>query len=396
MRCTQCGWSVTNALQRLFRLRAQSPRSFLSKPTGQRNVAQIAFQTRNWSSASQSADRPAATTSIPPRRFGPAILGRNLRDEEIQSRQIRIVQEGGGISEPQDTRRVLRSIDRKEHFLVQVAPSEKDEIPVCKIMDKKSVFEREREKHRVNKSAEHGSKTIELSWRMAEGDFNHRMKALEQFLAQGRKVEILIAPKRKKHIIPEPEAALFLSKLRARFEEIPGLKETQPLSGDVGKLVTLHVESPENVETRIKAKPEKPRKRKTGTADIPWKYNSEDMETAERRIRTLLDEGKDVDLVIRFKGMLHPITEEKAQEALDAIVKRMKMIPSLKETDERKGKLGETMILHYANGKGKYRFTDAPVTAQVQALRNTAFSRVRKVSHFRFGEDDGKKQRMMN
>ncbi|CAO3682985.1 unnamed protein product [Rhizopus microsporus] len=151
-------------------------------------------------SSQQRISRPATplqitkpTISTPPPK--PAPLNRPKRDEEIDSNYITFVDAEGQVHGRQRLSQVLTSFDRSQYFLVQVDPLAKP--PVCRLFDKKTLFEKEKSKKRGKQtSPESVTKEIMFGWNVSPHDMDHKLNKACQFLEKGNKVKIEINHKK--------------------------------------------------------------------------------------------------------------------------------------------------------------------------------------------------------
>lgn len=95
-------------------------------------------------------------------------------------------------------------------------------------------------------------KNLELNWAVAPGDLAHRLKKMQEFLREGRKVEILLGPKRKGRVATEQECKDVLRKVREAVAECKGAVEKKAPSGSLGGVMTLIYEG-KQVEKEKKA-----------------------------------------------------------------------------------------------------------------------------------------------
>lgn len=183
---------------------------------------------------------PAVRTA---QSFGPKSVREGpLRDEGICSHDIRVVNPDGSIRDPEPLHQVLDAIDRKKYFVVQVSPSESLGYPVCKIFDKLEFRETERAKSKPVRNAQATTKQLELGWAIGSNDLEHRMKKMKQFLEEGRRVEVVVAAKKKGRRTSIEEAEAVLKKIRSTIDQIEGAKEWREVLGTVGASVTLYIE----------------------------------------------------------------------------------------------------------------------------------------------------------
>lgn len=191
---------------------------------------------------------------------------RKPKDDEIEGDTILLVQEQGSPRHV-SLQQTLRSIDREKYFIVQVGveggeqedfledeesedgePAEPrwvapvPKLPVCKIMERKNYFVGEQKRGKKGGTGGVKTKELEFSWNIDKNDLSHRLIKAEDFLADGKKVEIFLAPKkRSKPIVPE-EAAALVRLVRERLLEHKTVKESKPMEGEIGKQLTLFFE----------------------------------------------------------------------------------------------------------------------------------------------------------
>ena len=175
------------------------------------------------------------------------------RDEGIASRLVHLVESDGSILPPAPLKRVLDSIDRKNHFLVQVAdarddlnegeatsqPAVSDEelrAPVCKVMSKAAYYALVKARGKKPAKNYHNViKQIEINWAVNGHDLAHRMDRATALLGKGMRVEIVLARKRagRGRQASWDEAQALLDSIRERLEPVPGVKESKAMEGAV-------------------------------------------------------------------------------------------------------------------------------------------------------------------
>jgi translation initiation factor IF-3 len=155
------------------------------------------------------------------------------RDEGIQGRHIILIDsESQKLSRPQPLSRVLRDLDRRNYFLIKVGSSgsEEDAPPLCKIMSKKEVFEKEQAKLKAQTDQaktrrKRDGKTMELGWATAEGDLVHRFRKARQVLEGGERVNFVIENRQKRTIVSVDKAGVMLEKVKRAMEDVPKVVE---------------------------------------------------------------------------------------------------------------------------------------------------------------------------
>jgi translation initiation factor IF-3 len=180
------------------------------------------------------------STSVQIRTYAQAAsLKRRLpRDEEITASEVRLVDENGTFHPPTPVRQLLASFDRRLFHLVAVSTPKTGETPVCKIISRRELRERERAK-RVKKDV---VKQLELNWAIDPNDLGHRLNKLQEFLAKGWRVEVILANKRRGRQASPEEAAAVIKRIRGIAEEVGGAKEWRAADGRVLGQMTMFFE----------------------------------------------------------------------------------------------------------------------------------------------------------
>lgn len=155
-------------------------------------------------------------------------------DEDIDTPEVHLKTDKA-LSEPQSLMQLLRSIDRSTSHLVQLTKAGEREVAIVQIMDRRDMIKSIARKEEVLRKAAHASKAkkpkqLELNWAIAPNDLQLKMKQMENFLAQGKKVEIMLAAKRRQRKATPEEANTVLVTVRDRIEAA-GARETKPFEG---------------------------------------------------------------------------------------------------------------------------------------------------------------------
>ncbi|KAN0061410.1 hypothetical protein ACQY0O_006257 [Thecaphora frezii] len=166
------------------------------------------------SSSSSSFPNPSDASSKPVRK-GP------LRDEEIAqtTTQIRLVDpKSGSLAGPFNVNEILARVDRTRFRLEQVVPAsdrpprpsdpanpltvaEMLQYPICKLIDKKEDFDRQRALKRKAKANEASSssaasqKEVQLTWSVSGNDLSHKLSKAKKELIKGARINAVITTK---------------------------------------------------------------------------------------------------------------------------------------------------------------------------------------------------------
>lgn len=171
------------------------------------------------------------------------------RDEEIQSRFVRLVDEAGKLQTPIPLNRALSDLDRSTHWLVQVSEGDPETGTVCKIIDKARQREVEKARAKAARAPQRVTKTLELNWAIDGNDLQHRLEKMQEFLEKGNRVEITLAPKRKGRKATLAEAVALMSRIRKTAADVETAKERQAMDGKVLGLVTMYFDGSTKART---------------------------------------------------------------------------------------------------------------------------------------------------
>ncbi|KAI1849394.1 hypothetical protein JX266_004889 [Neoarthrinium moseri] len=158
------------------------------------------------------------------------------------------------LSAPQRTSELLRSLNRQKYSLVLVnvpaarpSPDEgedgegnealtlgsmtegdvaargaKERLPICRIIDKQAHAAAAADKAKAARTKELKRKEMELNWAIAPNDLAYKLRQLRDFLAKGKRVELMLAKKRHGRAATRDEGDELLAKLREAAEEAGG------------------------------------------------------------------------------------------------------------------------------------------------------------------------------
>jgi translation initiation factor IF-3 len=175
-----------------------------------------------------------------------------ILDNAIQSPRINLVNEDGKYFTNVPITDALFKVNRMTHYLVQVTPGKVDEfghqdpddLPTCRIMSKMALREQHKRKIETLRRQAKGQtaglamKNLELNWAIAPGDLKHRLERLKEFLREGRKVEVLLGPKKRGRKASEEEANAVMKAVRDAVGECRGSSEVKS-EGTVGAVLTV-------------------------------------------------------------------------------------------------------------------------------------------------------------
>jgi translation initiation factor IF-3 len=176
-------------------------------------------------------------------------------DRAIEASHINFVDEHGKFHPNVALEDALQRVNKTTQHLVQMTPGTVDEfgnqdpndLPTCRIMTKLALREQHGRKLDLERRLAKGQgvgpapKNLELNWAIAGGDLKHRLGRLREFLTEGKKVEVMFAPKKKGRKATEQEANAVMQAVRGVVTECRGATEVKA-EGEVGGIMMVTFE----------------------------------------------------------------------------------------------------------------------------------------------------------
>ena len=167
-------------------------------------------------------------------------------DEKIETRFVR-EKKDNKLSDPLDLHELLRQIDRTDNHVLQLSKPGENEA-IVQVVQRKDLIKRLNNKETAERQVKQAQKEkkpkqIELNWAISGNDLQLKMKQLEEFLRKGKKVELLLAPKRHQRKATPEEAAALVNAIKEKIQEV-GAAETAPMDGAILRQATLTVKIP--------------------------------------------------------------------------------------------------------------------------------------------------------
>ncbi|KAK9773766.1 hypothetical protein SCAR479_09407 [Seiridium cardinale] len=164
------------------------------------------------------------------------------------------------LSAPQRTADILKGLNRQKYSLVMVAvpsrrraPAESEEgedeslqaqaakerqnAPVCRIMDKFAFAKAAEEKEKAARQKELNRKELELNWAIAPNDLQHRLRQFRDFLEKGKRVELMLAKKKRGRRATKEEGDTLVAALKETAEGV-GAKQVK-MDGNFPGIVNM-------------------------------------------------------------------------------------------------------------------------------------------------------------
>ncbi|TKA23208.1 hypothetical protein B0A50_07601 [Salinomyces thailandicus] len=194
--------------------------------------------------------RSFSTTTLRSAKSRPPEERVHKQDDEIKARMLYLVdpETNKREEEPRSRWEVMSTLDRKTHRLFQLSPDDPKDpyfVPVCKIQSKKDAYAQEKQRKQAQKdnkakSAKMNSvKTLELNWAIDLNDLDHRLEKVAEFLAEGRRVEIVLASKKRGRKASSQECEAVLKKIKDCVGSVPNAQELKGLEGSPGGFASL-------------------------------------------------------------------------------------------------------------------------------------------------------------
>ena len=164
-------------------------------------------------------------------------LSLHQRDRDVDTSQVRVKQQDGSVTEPTSLVNLLSRLDPRTQTVVQLSkPRTQSQavVQITSLQELRDRFRAEQEAEKLLRVARRDTKPkqLEVNWAISEHDLELKLKQLEQFVEKGKRVEILLASKRKQRRAELVEAETLLQKLRDKVADIDA-KEVAPMEGKV-------------------------------------------------------------------------------------------------------------------------------------------------------------------
>lgn len=101
--------------------------------------------------------------------------------------------------------------------------------------------DRERAQKEQKKSSKSVSKQIELNWAIGPNDLEHKLTQLKGFIEDGKKVEVILASKKRQRQATLEEGRAVLRKVREKLAEADATETQAMQGGEVGKHTVLTI-----------------------------------------------------------------------------------------------------------------------------------------------------------
>lgn len=168
------------------------------------------------------------------------------RDYAIKARYVRMRQPDGGLSQPESLRSAMSCVKQGTEHLVQISKVDEDGMAICRIMTITDLLKQKKDKERLQKEHKKSikqsvPKQIELNWAIGPNDLEHKLTQMKDFIKDGKKVEVVLASKKKQRRATPEEGQEVLRKVREKLAEADGREIKEMEGGEVGKHTVLTI-----------------------------------------------------------------------------------------------------------------------------------------------------------
>ena len=168
------------------------------------------------------------------------------RDYAIMARYVRMPQPDGGLSPPESLHSAISRIKQGAEHLVQISKVDEGRMAICRIMTITDLQKQKKDKERVQQEHKKSlkqsvPKQIELNWAIGPNDLEHKLTQMKGFIKDGRKVEVVLANKKRQRQATPEEGRGVLRKVKEKLAEADGREIKEMQGGEVGKHTVLTI-----------------------------------------------------------------------------------------------------------------------------------------------------------
>lgn len=186
------------------------------------------------------ADLERLEASLQPqtRKIQDPLLAQYTLDEAIEATHVRVKDKATGkLGERQNLRWLLNGLDRDKEAVHLLSKIKEGEIPIVEVVQKQDLRDKVKLREQQTIDAQKAQreskpKQIELNWAISENDLQIKLKQLEQFVQKGKRVEVLLANKKRARRATLKEGERVVSSIRNKLVDIDA-KEIRPMEGKV-------------------------------------------------------------------------------------------------------------------------------------------------------------------
>lgn len=167
-------------------------------------------------------------------------------DDRIEASWVQLRQEDGTLARPTRLETLINDIAPTQVVQELSPDGQFPDTAVVRVVAREQLLKDVADKELAlkdfqKKSKQLKPKQLELNWAISGHDFEIKLAQMAEFLDKGKKVEILLAPKRRQRRATPEEAQQVMKKLRDKIDEI-GAKEVKTMEGALMGPATMTVQ----------------------------------------------------------------------------------------------------------------------------------------------------------
>ncbi len=168
------------------------------------------------------------------------------RDYAIMARCVKMLQPDGSLSPPESLRSAMSRVRQGTEHLVQITKVDEDGMAICRISTIDDMLKQKKDKERMQKEHKKSMKQslpkqIELNWAIGSNDLEHKLNQMKGFIKDGKKVEVILANKKRQRQATPEEGQQVLRKVKEKLAEADGREIREMEGGVVGKHTVLTI-----------------------------------------------------------------------------------------------------------------------------------------------------------
>lgn len=203
--------------------------------------SQITDRRNALSMCRQRPDHRAKTPTRYASSFGKeAIYKEFTLDNEIPQRYVKLKNpKDGSLSVAQPITKLFNLINRETQVVNLLHNDEAEGVAIVEVVEKEALKARLKKKEeniaaQAKQQRQSKTKQIELNWAISENDLQLKLRQLREFLGKGRKVEVMLASKKRQRKATPEEAENVVKTIRKVISEMDGAREVKPMEGEIG------------------------------------------------------------------------------------------------------------------------------------------------------------------
>ncbi|KAI9671480.1 MAG: hypothetical protein M1831_004389 [Alyxoria varia] len=220
-------------------------------------------------------------------------------DEAIKSRLVHLVSPNGEFRSNLDLHSLISRADkqsgRRERFVRQVHV-DRDGVPVVKFVSRKELQESAQLHAKVRSSTKAGGenlKELELSWAIDEGDLPYRLRKVEEWLREGKNVQVALFRKRRGNQADENESQKLVDSIVSAASAVGASLEGNAIEGSLGGDAVLRFKPSEDEgsanKTQLLKKSKEEKKKQKEEEKRAWKAELEERKKRKKRLKQWQD-----------------------------------------------------------------------------------------------------------